>query len=271
MFCNNCGKTGHTYSMCKSPITSVGIICYRYNPEKKDYEYLMIMRKDSLGYVDFIRGKYKLYNKQYILNIIDEMTVKERYNLLTKNFKDLWTELWGNKNSLKNKEEYMISYDKFKALKQGIHINHNHGSSNTSSQYYSLETCIQECKHNWYEPEWGFPKGRRNYKENDLKTAVREFCEETGYKYTDINIIQNLLPYEEIFVGSNFKMYKHKYFIGKIKNDNTYMLDHYQKSEVSKIQWKTYEEVIKSLRPYNLERLDIIIMLHKLLTTHKMI
>ena len=54
-FCNNCGKQGHTYQQCRKPITSIGIILYRIN--NKNTEYLLIRRKDSLGYVDFIRGK----------------------------------------------------------------------------------------------------------------------------------------------------------------------------------------------------------------------
>lgn len=259
VFCNNCGKQGHNFNTCKSPITSIGIICYRFNPIINEYEYLMIMRKDSLGYVDFIRGKYNMYNKQYIKNIIDEMTIKEKNNLLTKDFNTLWNELWGNRNSNKNKDEYKTSFDKFRSLKEGIHVN---------KDFYSLETCIDECNKTWNEPEWGFPKGRRNYKENDLKTAIREFCEETGYKYNDIHIIQNIMPFEETFVGSNFKMYKHKYFIAKIDYKNDYELNRYQKSEVSKIQWKTYENVIKSLRPYNLERLDIVIIIDKLLSKY---
>ena len=35
----------------------------------------MIRRKDSLGYVDFMRGKYPLFNQRYLLNIINEMTI----------------------------------------------------------------------------------------------------------------------------------------------------------------------------------------------------
>ena len=61
--CNNCGKQGHLYNNCKIPITSYGVISFR---KHENYEYLMICRKDSLGYVDFIRGKYPLYNKKYI-------------------------------------------------------------------------------------------------------------------------------------------------------------------------------------------------------------
>ena len=51
-FCTNCGKNGHLYHSCKKPITSSGIICFRKNKDNK-FEYLMICRKDSLGYVDF--------------------------------------------------------------------------------------------------------------------------------------------------------------------------------------------------------------------------
>ena len=62
----------------------------------------------------------------------------------------------------------------------------------------------------WDEPEWGFPKGRRNYKEKDLECALREFEEETGIQKSSLTIIKNLNPFEEIFTGSNLKSYKHK-------------------------------------------------------------
>ncbi len=72
-FCNNCGKNGHMFHHCKQPITSIGIIAFRYN--KGVVEYLMIRRKDSLGFVDFMRGKYPLHNKNYLMNIINEMHI----------------------------------------------------------------------------------------------------------------------------------------------------------------------------------------------------
>ena len=75
-FCNNCGKLGHLFHQCKNPITSIGVIVY--NNEVEDdiskTKFLMIRRKDSLGYVDFMRGKYPLFNKRHIINILNEMT-----------------------------------------------------------------------------------------------------------------------------------------------------------------------------------------------------
>ena len=80
-FCNNCAKQGHLFNQCKMPITSIGIVAFRkmLNGTRK---YLMICRKDSLGYIEFLRGKYPLYNKEYIQALIDEMTVYEKKKIL---------------------------------------------------------------------------------------------------------------------------------------------------------------------------------------------
>ena len=75
-FCNNCGNNGHNFRECRDPITSIGIIAYTYIQDK--IHYLMIKRKDTLGFVDFMRGKYNIHNKVYLMNIINEMTTYEK-------------------------------------------------------------------------------------------------------------------------------------------------------------------------------------------------
>ena len=66
--CNNCGGNGHLFFNCKRPITSLGIVCFRVNL-KDEIEYLLIQRKDTLGYVDFLRGKYNELNDFQLRNI----------------------------------------------------------------------------------------------------------------------------------------------------------------------------------------------------------
>ena len=66
-FCNNCGKSGHLFHQCKLPITSIGIILFRIN--QNNIELLLVCRKNSLGFVDFMRGKYNIYNKIYFNTI----------------------------------------------------------------------------------------------------------------------------------------------------------------------------------------------------------
>jgi hypothetical protein len=50
----------------------------------------MIRRKDTLGFIDFMRGKYNIYNKCYILNMLKQMTNAEKALIATKSFTELW-------------------------------------------------------------------------------------------------------------------------------------------------------------------------------------
>ena len=79
-YCNNCGKVGHLYNQCKLPITSIGFVVFRIHENK--LQYLMIRRKDTLGFIDFMRGKYSVYDKYYIINMLNQMTVQEKSQLI---------------------------------------------------------------------------------------------------------------------------------------------------------------------------------------------
>ena len=101
-YCTNCNKKGHVYKNCLEPIISngiIGIYIENFNLENFDnlekyislnlysslrlkkninFEYrnlcnqnpnikfLMIQRKNSLGYLEFIRGRYDETNNQNI-------------------------------------------------------------------------------------------------------------------------------------------------------------------------------------------------------------
>ena len=257
-FCNNCGKNGHMFHHCNQPITSIGIIAFRYN--NGVVEYLMIRRKDSLGFVDFMRGKYPLHNNNYLMNIINEMTNEEKVRLTTMTFDELWSHLWGDNIGIQYRGEEKVSRDKFRTLKEGIKTNNN---------YYTLESLISDSTTKWETPEWGYPKGRRNYHEKDLNCALREFEEETGYLRNNLNVIQNIIPIEEIFTGSNYKSYKHRYYIAYLDNLNSSETE-FQKSEVSKVEWKPHTEVCEMIRPYNIEKIDVINRVNKVLSNFRL-
>jgi 8-oxo-dGTP pyrophosphatase MutT (NUDIX family) len=258
-FCNNCGVKGHIFYQCKQPITSVGIIVFRINSEGKR-EYLLIRRKDSIGYVEFMRGKYNIYSKLYLSNIIGEMTVEEKERILTNEFDTLWKNLWGDDINTQYRGEEKISREKFESLRYGISTNDND---------YSLESLIHESKSQWVETEWGFPKGRHNNQEKDLLCALREFEEETGYSRLSINIVQNLVPFEEIFTGSNYKSYKHKYYVAYMEKPSENQMT-YQDTEVSKMEWKTFDEAIQLIRDYNLEKKEVLTRVEIMLNKYKL-
>jgi hypothetical protein len=96
--------------------------------------------------------------------------------------------------------------------------------------------------------------------------------EETGISKKDLTIIENIIPFEEIFIGSNHKSYKHKYFLAYMDTSNIepISLYNYQQTEVSKIEWKNLEECLDSIRPYNLEKKQLIININKVLQEYRL-
>ena len=257
-FCNNCGKVGHAFHQCKHPITSAGIIAYR--DSEGGPEYLMIRRKDTLGFVDFIRGKYPLHGLMYLRNIVDEMTADEKSRLLTLEFSVLWRQLWGSSVGIQYRGEERVSREKFESLRRGVM---------GAGERYTLASLIADSGGSWQEPEWGFPKGRRNYQERDLHCALREFEEETGYSKASLHVIQNLMPLEEVFTGSNYKSYKHRYYVAKLA-DGARPRAPFQNSEVSKVEWKGSMDVLRCIRPYNVEKKAVAARADALLRRYKL-
>jgi 8-oxo-dGTP pyrophosphatase MutT (NUDIX family) len=257
--CNNCGKQGHLFHQCKIPITSYGIVVFRSS--QTGLQFLMIRRKDSFGYIDFIRGKYLINNKEQLQKIFNEMSIIERDRIKHHSFDELWIMMWGDTNNLyQYKSEETNSQKKFELLKNGLIIN---------NEKISLDYFIENSNTTWSETEWEFPKGRRNYQEKDFDCAIREFEEETGYSRKDIKVIENLMPLEEIFIGSNHKSYKHKYYLAYMDKPLE-ELPNYQISEVSKLEWKTLNECLESIRPYNLDKKAIIININKILQEYRL-
>jgi 8-oxo-dGTP pyrophosphatase MutT (NUDIX family) len=142
------------------------------------------------------------------------------------------------------------------------------------NELFTINTLIEEsCKSEsdiWREPEWGFPKGRRNYQENDYECALREFQEETGYNSRLLKNIKNILPFEEIFTGSNYKSYKHTYYLTFMNYEDTLQLNKFEPTEVSKMEWKNYEDCIQCIRHYNLEKKRVLININETLKTFRL-
>lgn len=255
--CNNCGRSGHVFYQCRLPIISHGIIAFHHFPD--GLKLLMIRRTHSFGYVDFIRGKYALNNLTHINNMFHQMSQEEKNNIATCSFDSLWLNMWGGWSHKGHyKTEEIGSRKKFNALVNGLFI---------GQTWVILQQLVNLDKHEWVETEWEFPKGRRDANEYELQCALREFHEETGISTDALTVVSNMYPLEELFIGSNFKSYKHKYFLARMEYPTD--LSGFQKSEVSKMEWKTIDECLNCIRPYHAEKKQLVSAVNEIITRYR--
>lgn len=247
-YCTNCGVNGHKPSECPLPVISCGVIVVRVR--NNSLEYLLVRRRNSLSFIEFVRGKYDIFKEEYIKTLLSNMTQNEQIMLSSMGFKELWAYTWNtdmDRTPTSHIDEYIKSNEKFTRI---------------ASKFQKL---IKQSKSNWSVPEWGFPKGRRDGRETDFVCAKREFLEETNLSETEYNIIHDFPVFEETFFGSNGVPYTHRYYIGIMKNTecivskdaNTFM-----KSEIGDIKWMNYDEAITNIRPTNPEKKDVLTRIH---------
>ena len=250
IYCTNCGKIGHNHKNCKNPIISYGIMLFKYDVD--EFKLLLVQRKDSIAYIEFIRGKYSITNTTKLFGILENITKTELYNILNYDFDYLWNTLWSSnidKTSLKKFEkEYCSSFKKFTSIK----------SRSNSINIYDILTVLNIT---YNETEWGIPKGRRNLNELDIEVANREFQEETNLTENDYTIINSLSPIRERFLGTNKLKYDHIYYIAITKKNIEPMIDKNninQIIEIKNIKWLNREVAVKCIRKYETEKKKII-------------
>ena len=249
-YCSNCGKTGHIYKNCKNPIISYGIMLFKYY--NNNLYLLLVQRKDSISYIEFIRGKYSVTNTNKLLTILSNITKTELSNILNNNFDVLWHKLWSSnidkESILKFEKEYNSSLKKFNFIK----------CKNNTINIYDILTLL---KINYNDTEWGIPKGRRNDQESDLIVAIREFEEETNIKKSQYKLLDSLGPLRERFIGTNNIKYDHIYYIAVCKDN---LIPYIDKNNINKIieikdiNWFTQESSIKHIRKYEVEKKKVI-------------
>lgn len=287
IICCNCGKSGHVYKKCFNPITSLGIICVKTNnfksvenlTSKSDWKrtgfndlniyskpssfstdtssrfnYLLIRRKDSLSFAEFVRVKYNISDVEYIKKMLKNMSKDEHAFLQNATTPDeIWNRLWTSKKKSRTRiNEYNMVKKKL-----GLLLN---GAKDKNGNIFTIKSLLSDIATTRIFPEWGFPKGRRVPKESDIQCAIREFCEETDIHRSIIRLLKNIGPVEEVFTGSNNVIYKHIYYIAELKTNIEVSVNPdniHQKAEIGDIRWFSKEDTIEKLEAKNKERIVI--------------
>lgn len=241
MYCNNCGARGHLFRTCRDPVLSCGIFLIdrpTLPVRSSDTRVLMIRRKDSMSFAEFMRGKYDPTDIDYVSTLVQNMTLQEQCRIACEPFETLWKQLWGDDRT---SPDFALSRDKFYRLDRISLM-----ASNLSV---------------YREPEWGFPKGRRMRGESDMACATREFGEETNIPREAYIVLRNIIL-EETFMGLNGVKYRHIYFVAVLKSPSLVNLNQkftsMQRREISGIAWKSFAEAESLIRPHHVERSDML-------------
>lgn len=283
--CNNCGFYGHTNRHCTEPITSMGIIGIKLDCDKKmidmlkknyvqksiykdnvniileneinlnkmkfvkklkeKVKFLLVQRKHTIGFVEFIHGNYKLDNPDDLIYLFQQMTREEMILLRDNNFKFLWKEMWKMDADTYYKNEFETSQEKFNKLK-------NKDNSDIIGLNFYINNVVPKFK----DPQWGFPKGRRKFNEKNIDCAKRELCEETSYLNNEYISLEKIIPLEENILGTNKIIYKHKYYLTLFDNNirKPLMTEKICK-EIGNIKWFNYDEAKKHIRGYHKKKI----------------
>ena len=222
--------------------------------ENQTLEFLLIQRRDSLGFIELIRGRFKTNDVDYIILHLKGITENERERYRDGPFDVLWNSLWGlNVNHL-----YKNEFENAKAKWETIHK----GVTDAQGKFWTVDDMIAAAGSPQATPEWGFPKGRRDAQESDYVCAMREMFEETGVKEKDVIPIQNLEPLTESFLGSNHVHYCHKYYLVWVPSDLNIHFDSsndHMRREISNIQWFPLDQAVARIRPENVEKREVLL------------
>jgi 8-oxo-dGTP pyrophosphatase MutT (NUDIX family) len=292
IYCANCGKLGHEYKHCSDPIISIGIILLKFDYAKirelfsnlingcndkvditnngikiesshdislfsklrENIKFLLIRRKHTLGYIEFIRGRYKPDNVDGIVFLFQQMTKEEITKIGSMTITELWDDFWVDpQKKILYDKEFQKTKQKFEKLKNG------------DETELTLDFYVKHVVPTWEQAEWGFPKGRRNKLESNKECAIREFEEESGFTKDDYILLDGIRPLVEEFIGTNGVKYKHIYYVAYSNSDRVPLINKgnaHQATEVGDIGYYTYNEVVDMIRPYHVERKKIIMKLY---------
>src|SRR5690348_1748038 len=87
-------KSSHKSLVAKK---SYGIFCARFNNKTKKIEFLLIQKRITFSYMEFIlktHFTHKLYDESKLLFLFDRMTHEEKLDILSLDFGKMWYRIW---------------------------------------------------------------------------------------------------------------------------------------------------------------------------------
>lgn len=225
--------------------------------------FMMVSRKFSLGFIEFIRGKYNVSDSLSIINLFEQMYDDEIKYIKNNHYDNILYYFLNRHDETKEdvlnriyEGKYSTEYCEAK-IKFNMLLNPSEDDNNDVP--YDLFFYIKNIKPKWKIPEWGFPKGRRDKRaEENMSCACREFEEETGYHDNEYIVLNKIEPIEEKMIGTNGIIYKHIYYLAVNHHDRNQLLCDFDSYEIGAVKWFSYNEAMERIRPYHIEKKKIL-------------
>ena len=209
---------------------SFGIACCRYNLVTQKPEILMMKKRYTYAFFEFVFAKYKKNDYKYLSKLLNQMSYQEKVDILGLDFNRLWCRIrlkvpptynYSKNDDVKNEwKTYMYKKRKFEA---------NFILNDKGKRLRKLINGTVSL-----DSIWEIPKGRSKLEEKPLNTAIREFKEETDISITKYKLLLNIEPVKESYIINKCK-YEHTYFVAVAKKFNW----------EPKINFKSYEQIVE--------------------------
>ncbi len=224
--------------------TSIGLITCRMNTQNNQIETILVQKRYSLAFSEFIHCHYSINaNQGHLIKMFNNMTINERLLVKTLDFDRMWYHIWIETPVY---ELYHKKYQKFR--KNWLLPDNGKKLISLINQAKGSGTLL-----------WEIPKGKPKEDESDLTCAIREFEEETGITREYYQILPEFKKSMSYFDGKT--EYKHIYFLAmlckSLEEPNMNLSLQYENriAEISKISWQNMEAVrfISKRQSLNLE------------------
>jgi 8-oxo-dGTP pyrophosphatase MutT (NUDIX family) len=226
--------------------------------------FLMVNRRLSIGFLEFVRGRYDVTDIRSIINLFEQMYDNEIHMIRNHSYDDiLYFSM--KKNNGDSKESVLNNVyegkysNEYCEAKVKFNILSNPSEYENSNIPFSLQFYTKYIKPRWKNREWGFPKGRRdNRNETSIDCACREFEEETGYTKNEYVVLNRILPIEENLIGTNGINYRHIYYLALNNRPSNTITNNYDNFEIGNVKWVTYHEAMQLIRPYHNDKKNVL-------------
>lgn len=236
--------------------TSYGIALCKYK-KYEELEILHIKKRHTYQYFSFVMGFYKnnmfvKENIDYLRYLLKNMTYKEKLNILSMQFSQIWYHIWLNnpeinynitdiyKNQIISIDDNKKNYKNYLGKKRIFEKNFLYNQNNQKL----LIDLINET--NTVNTIWEIPKGQINKNETLLDCAIREFKEETNIDISKYHII-SYKPVIYTYIDENIT-YRNIYYLCQADCDlipKISFKSYKQISEIEDIKWMKLQELYK--------------------------